>query len=55
MIVIYEVNVGSGSTNGAVYVADNATDDDIRLAIMDDLYFVGYDTVKINQGDQDNE
>lgn len=41
----YEVNVGSGSANGSVLVEDNASDDDIRLAIMDDLYCVSYEMV----------
>lgn len=39
----YEVNVGSGAANGSVLVPDDATDDDIRLAIMDDLYSVNYE------------
>lgn len=38
----YEVNVGSGCGTGSVFVDDDATDDDIRLAIMDDLYSVDY-------------
>ena len=42
MWIKYEVNVGSGAANGSVLVADDATDDDIRLAIMDDLYDVNY-------------
>jgi hypothetical protein len=41
--VKYEVNVGSGSANGSVLVEDNANDDDIRLAIMEDLYSVTYE------------
>lgn len=39
----YEVNVGSGSGTGSVLLPDNATDDEIRLAIMDDLYDVTYE------------
>lgn len=38
----YEVNVGSGCGTGSVFVDDDATDDDIQLAIMDDLYSVDY-------------
>lgn len=41
--VKYEVNVGSGCANGTVFVDDDATDDDIKLAIMDDLYSVDYE------------
>lgn len=41
--VKYEVNVGSGACNGSVLVPDDADDDDIRLAIMDDLYSVTYE------------
>lgn len=41
--VKYEVNVGGGAANGSVLVPDDATDDDIRLAIMDDLYCVTYE------------
>ena len=42
----YEVNVGSGAANGSVLVPDDATDDDIRLAIIDDLYSVNYEKEK---------
>lgn len=38
----YEVNVGSGSATGSVLVSGDATDDEIRLAIMNDLYDVSY-------------
>jgi len=38
----YEVNVGDGCGTGSVFVNEDATDDDIRLAIMDDLYSVEY-------------
>lgn len=38
----YEVNVGSGCANGTVFVDEGATDEEIRLAIMDDLYDVDY-------------
>lgn len=41
----YEVNVGSGCSNGTVFVDENATDEEIRLAIMDDLYDVDYHEV----------
>ena len=42
----YEVNVGSGVGTGEVIVDDDATDDQIRLAIMDDLYEVTYRPVQ---------
>lgn len=42
----YEVNVGSGSCNGSVFVPEGATDDQIRLAILDSLYEVSYAPVK---------
>lgn len=41
----YEVNVGSGCANGTVFVDESATDEEIRLAIMDDLYDVDYHEV----------
>ena len=41
----YEVNVGSGCANGTVFVDEGATDEEIRLAIMDDLYDVDYHEV----------
>lgn len=41
----YEVNVGSGCANGTIFVDENATDEEIRLAIMDDLYNVDYHEV----------
>ena len=44
--VEYEVNVGSGCANGTVFVNDDATVDDIKLAIIDDLYSVDYDIVE---------
>jgi hypothetical protein len=40
--VNYEVNVGSGCGTGSVLVPDDATEDDIHLAIIDDLYDVNY-------------
>lgn len=46
MWVEYEVNVGGGAGTGSVWVPDNASDDDIRLAIMDDLYYVNYEIVR---------
>ena len=42
----YEVNVGSGSCNGSVFVPEGATDDQIRLAILDRLYEISYAPVK---------
>jgi hypothetical protein len=41
----YRVSVGSASTDGTVFVHDNATDDEIRVAIMDRLYSVTYKIV----------
>lgn len=38
----YEVNVGTGAANGEVIVDDDANDDEIRLAILNDLYYVTY-------------
>ena len=46
----YEVNVGGGCANGTVFVDDNATDEDIRLTIMDDLYEVWYEVVEERDG-----
>ena len=45
-IVKYEVGIGGTCATGSVFVDDNATDDDIRLAIMDDLYYVDYEIVE---------
>ena len=42
----YEVNIGGGCATGSVTVPEGATDDDIRLAIMDDLYDVDYEKVE---------
>lgn len=44
MVVIYEVNVGSGCCNGEVFVPDNATEEEIKVAILDSLYSVSYTT-----------
>lgn len=41
----YEVDVGSGCANGTVFVDESATDEEIRLAIIDDLYDVDYHEV----------
>lgn len=38
----YEVNIGGGCATGSVMVSEDATDDEIRLAILDDLYDVSY-------------
>lgn len=38
----YEVNVGTGCATGSILVSEDATDDEIRLAIMNDLYDVSY-------------
>lgn len=42
----YEVGVGGGRCNGSVFVPQDATDDEIRLAILDDLYEVWYEPVE---------
>ena len=49
--VKYAVDIGGGEACGTVFVDDNATDDDIRLAIMDDLYFVCYE-IEEDKNDQ---
>lgn len=41
----YKVNVGSGCANGTIFVDEVATDEEIKLAIMDDLYDVDYHEV----------
>lgn len=38
----YEVHVGSGCATGTIFVDGNATDEEIRLAIMDDLCDINY-------------
>lgn len=38
----YEVNVGGGCATGSIFAPENASDDEIRLAILDDLYDVNY-------------
>ena len=40
--VEYEVDVGSGCATGSVFVDSDANDDEIRLAITNDLYNVTY-------------
>lgn len=42
----YEVEIGGGCATGSVTVPEGCTDDDIRLAIMDDLYDVSYERVE---------
>lgn len=42
----YEVNIGGGCATGSVSVPETATDDEIRLAIMDDLYDVDYEKIE---------
>ena len=39
----YRVSVGSAATDGSVFVSDNATDDEIRLTIINRLYSVEYE------------
>lgn len=41
----YEVNVGSGCANGTIFVDEGATDEEIRLAIIDDLCDINYHEV----------
>lgn len=43
----YEVNIGGGCATGSVFVDEGASDDEIRLAIMDDLYGVYYEREKV--------
>ena len=43
--VQYEVNVGSGCATGTIFVDGNATDEEIRLAIIDDLCDINYHEV----------
>lgn len=40
--VEYEVDVGSGCATGSVFVDSDANDDEIRLAIINDLYSITY-------------
>lgn len=42
----YVVDVGGGAAYGTVFVDKDATDDDVRLAIMNDLYSVDYWEIK---------
>lgn len=44
----YEVNIGGAVGTGTVIVPEDATDDQIRLAIMDDLYEVSYERTEEN-------
>lgn len=43
--VQYEVNIGSGCATGTIFVDGNATDEEIRLAIIDDLCDINYHEV----------
>ena len=45
----YEVNIGGGCATGSVFVPDDASDDQIRLAILDDLYSVEYEQVSSSE------
>lgn len=49
----YEVDVGSGCGTGSVLVPENATDDEIQLAIMNDLYSVNYRKREPVESDKD--
>lgn len=51
----YEVNVGSGHATGSVLVPENATRDEIRLAIMNDLYEVTYRRQELPKEDPDED
>lgn len=42
MLITYDVNVGSGSANGEVDVPDDASEAEIALAILNDLYEYSY-------------
>lgn len=42
----YMVDVGSGMGTGSVIVDDDATEDEIELAILHDLYDVEYKEVR---------
>ena len=48
----YEVNVGGGCGTGSVFVPESATDDEIYLAIMHDLYDVSYEKVQEGKDDE---
>lgn len=52
----YEVEIGGGCATGEVFVPADADDDQIRLAIMNNLYGVYYEDVKETvEEDADNE
>lgn len=40
MRVIYEVNVGGGCCQGETFVPDDATEEEVKAAILDILYDV---------------
>ena len=48
----YKVDVGSGCGTGSVFVREGATEDEIYLAIMNDLYDVTFERV-IKEGTDD--
>ena len=48
----YEVDVGSGCGTGSVFVPESATDDEILLKIMHDLYDVSYEKVQEEAEDE---
>ena len=50
MRVIYEVNVGSGCCQGETFVPDDATENEVKAAILDDLYSV---TIKTEPEDRE--
>ena len=44
MRVIYEVNVGGGCCRGEIFVPDDATEEEVKAAVLDDLYDVSIKT-----------
>lgn len=50
MWVKYDVSVGSASRNGTVFVEETATDDQIRIAIMEDMYYIDYKKIEEKDG-----
>lgn len=43
MLIKYDVGIGGANANGSVFVDDCATEDEIRIAIMNSLYEVWYE------------
>lgn len=55
MEVNYEVNIGGSVTFGILFMPDNATEEDIKLAIIDDLYSVEYKITQMRETGRVNE